>query len=292
MALSMTGYGRGKAVLNGRDLTVEIRSVNSRYFEYSSRLPRACLYLDDRLKKLLSGSISRGKVELSLQLQTIGVSDVEVQPDLPLARSYLEALRQISEGCGVACDVSASMLARFPDVLAVRHAQVDEEQLAADVETVCRMALDSFLAMRTAEGAKLEADILSRLDTLETDVGLVEQDSAGRVETYTQRLYARLQPLLEDRSIDEARILTEAAIFADKTAVDEETVRLRSHIQQYRQILAAPGAVGRKLDFLTQELNRETNTIGSKCQDLEITRLVVEMKAEIEKIREQVQNIE
>ena len=148
------------------------------------------------------------------------------------------------------------------------------------------------MTMRTAEGAKLEADILSRLDTLEQDVGLVEQDSAGRVEAYTQRLYARLQPLLEDRSIDEARILTEAAIFADKTAVDEETVRLRSHIQQYRQILTGPGAVGRKLDFLTQELNRETNTIGSKCQDLAITRLVVEMKAEIEKIREQVQNIE
>lgn len=292
MALSMTGYGRAEALVNGRDITVEIKSVNSRYFEYSSRIPRSCAYMDDKLKKLLSAAVSRGKVELSLQLQTIGVSDVEVQADLPLARSYLEALRQISEGCGVACDAAAGMLARFPDVLSVRHAQVDEEQLAADVETVCRMALDSFMTMRTAEGAKLEADILSRLDTLEQDVALVEQDSAGRVEAYTQRLYARLQPLLEDRSIDEARILTEAAIFADKTAVDEETVRLRSHIQQYRQILTGAGAVGRKLDFLTQELNRETNTIGSKCQDLAITRLVVEMKAEIEKIREQVQNIE
>lgn len=292
MILSMTGYGRSRQTLGGREITVELKSVNSRYFEYSSRIPRSCAFMDERLKKLLAGRVSRGKVELSLQLQGSSEADIVVVPDLALAKSYQNALRALSEELQLRCDLPLSLLARFPDVLCARRAEPDEEQLWQEVSGVCLAALGSFTDMRAAEGEKLREDILSRLDFLEDAVSEVEKDSAARMEAYTQRLYARLKTVLEDRTVDDARVLTEAAIFADKTAVDEETVRLRSHIAQYRSILAEGGPVGRKLDFLTQELNRETNTIGSKCQDLAITRLVVEMKAEIEKIREQVQNIE
>ena len=292
MALSMTGYGRAKAVLNGRDITVEIKSVNSRYFEYSSRLPRSCAFLDDSLKKMLGASISRGKVELSLQMQSSGAQEQVVDVNLELARSYRSALRLLSDALDVKDATTVETLANLPDVLTVRTAQVDEEQLSRDVSAVCAEALQNFLNMRAVEGEKLRQDLLGKLDHLEEDVARVEQNSAARVEAYTQRLYAKLEVLLADRNVDEARVLTEAAIFADKTAVDEETVRLRSHIAQYRQILNGEGPVGRKLDFLTQELNRETNTIGSKCQDLAITRVVLDMKAEIEKIREQIQNLE
>ena len=252
MILSMTGFGRGTAVRNGREITVELRSVNSRYFEYSSRIPRTCNYMDSRLKKQLNQRISRGKVELSLTMQEVDARD--------------------------------TVVSHFPEVLVTRHADVDEEQLWEDVSAVTAQALDRFVAMRAAEGEKMKADIESRLAFLEQCV--------GRVESYTARLYEKLRAILEDRELDDARVLTEAAIFADKTAVDEETVRLRSHIAQYREILSLNEPVGRKLDFLTQELNRETNTIGSKCQDLDITRIVVDMKAEIEKIREQIQNLE
>lgn len=292
MILSMTGFGRGTAVRNGREITVELRSVNSRYFEYSSRIPRTCSYLDSRLKKQINERVSRGKVELSLTIQNVDAADTVVTINLDLARSYKLALRELSEKLCINNDTSAAILTRFPDVLATRHADVDEEQLWADVSAVTAQALDRFIEMRAAEGAKMKADIESRLTFLEECVSKVEQLSAGRVENYTARLYEKLKVLLEDRNIDDARILTEAAIFGDKTAVDEETVRLRSHIEQYRSILLLNEPVGRKLDFLTQELNRETNTIGSKCQDLDITRVVVDMKAEIEKIREQIQNLE
>ncbi|MGN0663160.1 MAG: YicC/YloC family endoribonuclease [Faecalibacterium sp.] len=292
MILSMTGFGRGNAVRNGREITVELRSVNSRYFEYSSRIPRTCNYMDSRLKKQLNERVTRGKVELSLTLQNVDAPDTVVAVNMELARSYQYALRDISEQLCIKNDVSAGLLSRFPDVLSTRHADVDEEQLWADVSEVTAQALDRFVAMRATEGAKMKADIEARLDTLEQAVGRIEQLTAGRVEAYTNRLYEKLKVILEDRSIDDARVLTEAAIFGDKTAVDEETVRLRSHIAQYRDILQQNEPVGRKLDFLTQELNRETNTIGSKCQDLDITRIVVEMKAEIEKIREQIQNLE
>ena len=281
MILSMTGFGRGNAVRNGREITVELRSVNSRYFEYSSRIPRTCNYMDSRLKKQLNERVTRGKVELSLTLQNVDAPDTVVAVNMELARSYQYALRDISEQLCIKNDVSAGLLSRFPDVLSTRHADVDEEQLWADVSEVTAQALDRFVAMRATEGAKMKADIEARLDTLEQAVGRIEQLTAGRVEAYTNRLYEKLKVILEDRSIDDARVLTEAAIFGDKTAVDEETVRLRSHIAQYRDILQQNEPVGRKLDFLTQELNRETNTIGSKCQDLDITRIVVEMKAEI-----------
>lgn len=292
MILSMTGFGRAQKVLNGRDITVEIKSVNSRFFEYSSRMPRSCSFLDDKLKKLLNESISRGKVELSLSVQSIDAQDTVVEPNLEMARGYLEAIRQMSVTLGVPNDVTAMSLARMPDIFTIRKAEKDEEQFWQDVREVAQQAVENFLAMRAAEGVKLREDVLSRLDTLEQYVGTVEESSAVRVQKYTEKLYARLKAVLEDRTVDDARVLTEAAVFADKTAVDEETVRLRSHIAQYRDMLSMASPIGKKLDFLTQELNRETNTIGSKCSDVAITRVVVEMKGEIEKIREQIQNIE
>ena len=292
MILSMTGYGRAEQVLNGRSIQVELRSVNSRYFEYSSRLPRSCSFMEDKLKKLMSKSISRGKVELSLQIQTIHAADTVVEVDYLLAQSYHAAMQGLSDALHMPNDITADKLARMPDVLVLRRASANEEQLWQDVSAVAEAALQQFLAMRAVEGEKLQQDVLSRLVTIEEMVGRIEKATEGRVQAYTQRLYEKLKTLLEDRNIDDSRILTEAAIFADKTAIDEETVRIHSHIQQYREILALSEPVGRKLDFLTQELNRETNTIGSKCQQLEITRLVVDVKSEIEKIREQIQNIE
>ena len=292
MVLSMTGYGRAGALLHGRDIKVELRSVNARFFEYSSRLPRSCAFLDDRLKKLVAAKVSRGKVELSLTIQTVTAADTVVSVNWQLAEGYRAALNAMAERMDLKNDVTVGMLARFPDVLLQTAAPTDEEELWQDVQSVAEQAIASFVSMRATEGEKLKEDVSGRLDTIETLVAQIEQDSAGRVQAYTDKLYTRLQELLGDRSIEEARLVTEAAIFADKTAIDEETVRLHSHVAQYREILELNEPIGRKLDFLTQELNRESNTIGSKCQDVAITRLVVELKSEIEKIREQIQNIE
>ena len=292
MVLSMTGYGRARLTLHGRDITVEIKSVNSRYFEYSSRLPRGYSFLEDKLKKLVNGKIARGKAELNLTIVNVEAPDTVITPNVELARQYKAAMDEMARQLGMRNDVTLSGLCRFPDMFSAVHAEADEAELWQDVQAVATAALENFVAMRAAEGAKLREDVLARLCTLEKDVGVIEQTSAARVQKYTDKLYARLKELLDGRDIDDARILTEAAIFADKTAVDEETVRLRSHIRQYRDILALSAPVGRKMDFLTQELNRETNTIGSKCNELDITRVVVEMKGEIEKIREQIQNLE
>ena len=292
MVLSMTGYGRAQQVLGGREITVELRSVNARYFEYSSRLPRTCAFLEDPLKRLTAEKVHRGKVELALTVQNVTASDAVVQADYALAESYRRALAALAQRLDVKDDVTVMALARFPDVLTQTAAPADPDALWADVSAVAGQALEAFVGMRAAEGAKLKADVESRLAVVEDLVGQIEQGSAGRVQAYTERLYARLQELLADRSIDEARILTEAALFADKTAIDEETVRLHSHVAQFREILQLEEPIGRKLDFLTQELNREANTIGSKCQDAALTRLVVTLKSEIEKIREQIQNIE
>ena len=292
MILSMTGYGRARQVLNGREITVELRGVNARFLEYSSRLPRAFAFLEDPLKKLVAARVSRGKVELSLTVQNTTAADTVVTVNWPLAKGYRDAMTALSEQLELKNDMSVSLIARMPDVLAQTAAPLDEEALWADVQTVAGQAVDAFLTMRAAEGEKLKADLLSHLDVVEQLVGGIEANTAGRVKAYSDKLYARLQELLADRSIDESRLVTEAAIFADKTAIDEETVRLHSHIAQYRDILFGDGPVGRKLDFLTQELNREANTIGSKCQDVDITRLVVELKSEIEKLREQLQNLE
>ena len=292
MVLSMTGYGRAGAVLHGRDIKVELRSVNSRYLEYSSRLPRSCFFLEDKLKKLVAARVSRGKVELSLSIQNVTAADTVVSVNWGLAEGYRAALTSMVERMDLKNDVTVGMLARFPDVLTQTAAPTDEDALWQDVESIANQAIDAFVTMRAAEGEKLKADVESRLQNVEALVGQIEQATEGRVKAYSDRLYARLQELLEDRNIEESRLVTEAAIFADKTAIDEETVRLHSHVAQYRQILELNEPIGRKLDFLTQELNRESNTIGSKCQDVAITRLVVELKSEIEKIREQIQNIE
>ena len=283
MVLSMTGYGRAGALLHGRDIKVELRSVNARFFEYSSRLPRSCAFLEDKLKKLVASKVSRGKVELSLSIQTVTAADTVVTVNWQLAEGYRAALNAMAERMDLKNDVSVGMLSRAP---------TNEDELWEDVRTVAEQAVDAFVAMRAVEGEKMKADVAGRLTTIETLVAKIEENSAGRVQAYSDKLYARLQELLGDRSIDEGRLVTEAAIFADKTAIDEETVRLHSHVAQYREILELDEPIGRKLDFLTQELNRESNTIGSKCQDVAITRLVVELKSEIEKIREQIQNIE
>ena len=292
MVLSMTGYGRAGALLHGRDIKVELRSVNARFFEYSSRLPRSCAFLEDKLKKLVAAKVSRGKVELSLSIQTVTAADTVVSVNWSLAQGYRAALDSLIEKMELKNDVTAGMIARFPEVLTQTAAPTNEDELWQDVQSVALQAVDALVAMRAAEGEKLKADVAGRLDTIEELVAKIEQGSAGRVQAYSDRLYARLQELLGDRSIDESCLVTEAALFADKTAIDEETVRLHSHVAQYREILTLDEPVGRKLDFLTQELNRESNTIGSKCQDVAITRLVVELKSEIEKIREQIQNIE
>lgn len=292
MVLSMTGYGRAGALLHGRDIKVELRSVNARFFEYSSRLPRSCAFLEDKLKKLVAAKVSRGKVELSLSIQTVTAADTVVSVNWSLAQGYRAALDSLIEKMELKNDVTAGMIARFPEVMTQTAAPTNEDELWQDVQSVALQAVDAFVAMRAAEGEKLKADVAGRLDTIEELVAKIEQGSAGRVQAYSDKLYARLQELLGDRNIDESRLVTEAALFADKTAIDEETVRLHSHVAQYREILALDEPVGRKLDFLTQELNRESNTIGSKCQDVAITRLVVELKSEIEKIREQIQNIE
>lgn len=292
MVLSMTGYGRAGALLHGRDIKVELRSVNARFFEYSSRIPRSCAFLEDNLKKLVASKVSRGKVELNLSIQTVTAADTVVTVNWQLVQGYRAALNAMSERMDLKNDVTAGMLARFPDVLTQTAAPTDEEELWQDVQSVAEQAVEAFVAMRATEGEKLKEDVENRLNVIEQLVAQIEQNSAGRVQAYSDKLYARLQELLADRNIDEARLVTEAAIFGDKTAIDEETVRLHSHVAQYREILALNEPIGRKLDFLTQELNRESNTIGSKCQDVAITRLVVELKSEIEKIREQIQNIE
>ena len=292
MIRSMTGYGRGQQLLHGRSITVEIRSVNHRYFEFSCRTPRGCAFLEDRLKRTLQQAISRGKVEVSLTLQTVESRSGAVAVDHALAGQYLTALRALGAEYGLTDDLTLSTVARLPDLFTVCRGEEDEEELAADVLSVLQEALDRFVAMREAEGERLRADVLSRLLALEEHLAFVEERSPQTVAEYRARLTAKLNELLGGAVADEARILTEAAIVADRLAVDEETVRLHSHIAQLRGILDCAEPVGRKLDFLVQEMNRETNTIGSKCSDTAIASHVVEMKSEIEKIREQIQNIE
>lgn len=292
MVYSMTGYGKGNAVLNGKDITVEIKSVNHRYFEYSSRMSRFFSFLDDKIKKQINESVSRGKVEVSLLIKQVENSDTVVEADVNLAKSYFDALCAISNELNLPEPEDVVSIARFEGVLTQNKSEEDAEQLAEDVKTVVSLALDEFLKMKAVEGQKLYDDVMSRLAAIEDIVTEIETIAPLRTQKYQERLYQKLQTILQDTQIDSQRILTEAAIFADKVAVDEETVRLRSHIAQYRDILNGDARQGRKLDFLTQELNRETNTIGSKANDGDIAKCVIEMKAEIEKIREQIQNLE
>ena len=292
MIKSMTGYGRAQQLVDGMNITVELKSVNHRYFEFSSKLPRSYGFLDEALKTFFMGKLTRGKLECYVQIETVEEADTLVSVNHPLVKSYLAAYQELSETYGIENDIKVSDLVKVADVLTLRKAQADEDRIRAAVMTVAQDALAGFIAMREREGARLKADVLSRLETIEETVTYVEARSPETVKEYNEKLIARLQELLTDTHIEEQRILTEAAIFADKIAVAEETVRLRSHIAQMRSFLEAEEAVGKKMDFLVQEMNRETNTIGSKAQDVAIARKVVATKAEIEKIREQIQNIE
>ena len=292
MVKSMTGYGRARQERNGRNITVEVRSVNNRYLDCTVKMPRAYIFAEDAMKALVQKYISRGKVDVFVTVDAVTADQTVVQVNEPLARSYYQALSRLREMFSLADELSASTLARFPDVLAVTKAEVDLEMISADICAVLEEALTAHRQMRSVEGEKLFSDIAGRADTIESVVAKVEERSPQTVSEYRARLEAKMREVLQSTTIDESRILTEAAIFADKIAVDEETVRLRSHLSQLRTMLSGDEPVGRKLDFLIQEVNRECNTIGSKCNDLTIARDVVNMKAEVEKIREQVQNIE
>ncbi len=292
MIKSMTGFGRERKVIASREILVEIRSVNHRYYEFTAKTPRAYGYLDEKLKAFMHGAISRGKVEVLVSIYNQEGVNANIEINKDIAKGYLNALRSSAEELGLEDDLKLSNVLRLPDVFTVVKVIDDEEEIWQQVSEVAGAALEKFVEMRRTEGEKMNADITGRLDMIEETVGKVEKLSADSVGNYRKRLHDKLAEILEDRNIDEARILTEAAIFADKIAVDEETVRLRSHIAQFRELLASGEPVGRKLDFLVQEMNREVNTTGSKSQELEITRMVVDMKSEIEKIREQIQNIE
>ena len=288
----MTGYGRAVETVNGREFTVELRSVNNRYLDCSVRLPRLLSFAEDAVKQAVKASVSRGKVDVFISLRSEAEDDVQVNLNRGVLEGYLAAMRQMVTEFGVQDDISVSTVSRLPDVFTVEKKEVDEDQLQSDLLLAVSKALEGYDAMRTREGAALDADLRSRGETILSLVSQVEQGNGQTVADYRTRLENKLREVLENTNIDESRILTEAAIFADKVAVDEETVRLRSHLQQMNSMLDGGGAIGRKLDFLLQEMNREANTIGSKCTDVKLARIVVDIKAELEKIREQTQNIE
>ena len=292
MVKSMTGYGRGEAVLNGRSITVEVRSVNNRYLDCSVKVPRLYIFAEDAIKSRVQNSISRGKVDVFVTLDNTQGDQVEVSVNPSVADGYYNALTALRDRYGLRDDISVSLLSRFQDVLLVEKSQEDVEAVAKDICTVLDTALADFNAMRQREGEKLAEDIRSRAASIAGLLQKVEKRSPQTVSEYRAKLENRMREVLENTQIEESRILTEAAIFADKVAVDEETVRLHSHLGQLEEMLSGGVPVGRKLDFLIQEFNREANTIGSKCTDLEIARHVVDIKAEIEKIRKQVQNVE
>ena len=292
MVKSMTGYGRARETLHQRDITVEVRSVNNRFLDCTVKMPRAYVFAEDAVKAHVRSAVSRGKVDVFVTIDASAADVSVVTVNEPLARGYFQALTQLKSMFSLEGDVTPMTLAKLPDVLTVTKAEEDLETVAADICQVLDKALAAYNTMRTVEGRRLAEDIAGRLVTIETAVGRVEQQSPQTVAAYRERLEKKMREVLASTTMDEGRILTEAAIFADKVAVDEETVRLRSHIAQLRDMLQSGEPVGRKLDFLIQEVNRECNTIGAKCNDLTVARDVVNMKAEVEKIREQVQNME
>jgi len=289
---SMTGYGRAVETVNNREFTVEISSVNNRYLDCSVRLPRMFSFAEEAVKQTVKQYVSRGKVEVHISVRSEAAEDTKLTLNAPVVEGYLSAMRQMVDTYGVKDDISVSTISRLPEVFIMEKAKADEEQLQNDLLSVVNHALENYNAMRTTEGAALDKDLRTRGNTILEFVSQVEAGNGQTVIDYRTRLEAKLREVLANTAIDESRILTEAAIFADKVAVDEETVRLRSHLQQMNTMLDAGGAMGRKLDFLLQEMNREANTIGSKCTDVVLARIVVDIKAELEKIREQTQNIE
>ena len=290
--LSMTGYGSAKGSVEGQEITVELKSVNNRYLDCSVRLPRNFLFAEDTVKQAVSAGVSRGKVDVFVSAQTSQDSGTVVSVNEELARGYRDAVARIAETLGLESGLNAFSLARFPDVLTVERRELDKDKAAAALSEITAKAVEEFNAMREREGERLRRDMLGKLETIEGLVSVVEERSPQTVKEYRERLEARLRDILADRSLDEQRVITEAAIFADRTAVDEETVRLRSHIAQFRTMLEEGSPIGRKMDFLVQEFNRESNTIGSKCSDASLAKVVVDLKSEIGKIREQLQNVE
>lgn len=292
MVRSMTGFGRAVKEIDGYIITVELKSVNHRYFEFFSKIPRQYGFIDEKIKNYINSKIARGKIECYVGIEALNAEAADVAVNHTLAKAYINALNEISEEYSVKNDVSSLDISKFPDVLVVRKSEEDEKKIWSYVKEVTEEALCGFIEMREREGKRLCEDVLSRADYILNCVQFVEKRSPDTVKEYNEKLIERMKELLKDASVDEQRILTEAAIYADKVAVDEETVRLRSHIDQLKEFFNSDSAIGRKMDFLVQEINREANTIGSKCNDVEIARKVVDIKAEVEKIREQIQNIE
>ena len=292
MIKSMTGYGSAKGTVEGIEVCVELKSVNNKFLDTSVRLPRNFLFAEETIKSAVMSHISRGKVDVFVTVDTSMADDMVVKVNEPLLKGYIAALEQIAENNALPNDITTMSVSRFPDVLNVEKKELDAEAVAAGMRDIAEQALCDFDAMRIREGAKLKEDVLKKLETIEKLVGIIETESPKTVEEYREKLKQKLLEVLGTSGIDETRIITEAAIFADKVAVDEETVRLRSHMVQLRTMLDGGSPIGRKIDFLLQEFNREANTTGSKCQNADIAHVVVDLKSEIEKIREQIQNIE
>ena len=292
MIKSMTGFGRSEQKINGREISVEIKSVNHRYFEFNCKTSRGYAFLEEKLKAYVQQRVSRGKIDIYVSVVCAEETQANVTLNHSLAAGYVAALKEIASAYGVQDDISVSSVARFADIFTVHKAQEDEDEVWQSVLPVLDSAMESFMNMRKAEGARMKEDVLSRSGTILSIVEQIDEQSPQTVAQYREKLEERLRELLESASVDEQRLLTEAAIFADKTAVAEETVRLRSHFSQLQKFMEAKEPVGRKIDFILQEMNREANTIGSKVQNAPLAHLVVEIKSELEKIREQIQNIE
>ncbi len=292
MIKSMTGFGSAKGTVEGIEVTVELKSVNNRYLDTSVRLPRSFMFAEETIKSAVQSHISRGKVDVFVTINTAMADDMAVVVNEPLLKGYIDAIKHISEEYELPSDMTAMTVSRFPDVLSVEKRELDADAVAAGIREIAEQALNDFDSMRLREGEKLRDDVLSKLDTINGLVSTVEENAPKTVAEYRERLLQKLNDVIGTAGIDESRILTEAAIFADKVAVDEETVRLRSHMSQLKTMINGSSPTGRKIDFLIQEFNREANTIGSKCQNADIAHVVVDLKSEIEKIREQIQNIE
>lgn len=292
MIKSMTGFGSAKGTVEGIEVTVELKSVNNRYLDTSVRLPRSFMFAEETIKSAVQSHISRGKVDVFVTINTAMADDMAVVVNEPLLKGYIDAIKHISEEYELPSDMTAMTVSRFPDVLSVEKRELDADAVAAGIREIAEQALNDFDSMRLREGEKLRDDVLSKLETIDVLVSTVEENAPKTVAEYRERLLQKLNDVIGTVGIDESRILTEAAIFADKVAVDEETVRLRSHMSQLKTMINGSSPTGRKIDFLIQEFNREANTIGSKCQNADIAHVVVDLKSEIEKIREQIQNIE
>ncbi|MDD6484073.1 MAG: YicC family protein [Clostridiales bacterium] len=292
MLKSMTGYGRQETMTEGRKILVEIRSVNQRFSDYNIKVPRYMGFLEDKIRSFVSEGITRGKVDIFVNVENFSEADKEISLNEPLAKNYIEVLRELRDKFDLKDDISVSLAAGFNDIFRTQRVEEDQDEIWSLVKPVLSDAMDSFIAMREREGERIEKDLTARIEYMRTLARKIDERSPQTVSEYRERLYNKIRELLENREPDEGRLLTEVAIFADKVAVNEETVRLESHFEEFNNIINAPEPAGRKLDFIIQEINREVNTIGSKAQDIEIAKLVVTLKGEIEKLREQVQNIE